>query len=388
MTILDCNNFWSPSGGGVRRYHLEKLDFFMNQTDVRYVFVMHDNKTYTEQIGKLTFIEHIQVPKAWGNWEYRYLLRRSPLERIVLKHTPDIIEVGSPYILPSIVQSIVKRNKLKTKVFGFWHADFPVTYVGRFLKKLPFLQKVCIHIAWQFARHTYNQMHGILVASHFIMNRMKENGLFNLHYSPLGVNSQLFHPNKKDDQLIQELKADSPDRLILFFPHRFSKEKGLHILLKAYEILIETMEVEPALVFAGAGPYENWVKEYTKKYRHVHYLGFIHDKEVIAKYYASADIGFALSEWETFGLSLIEALSSGLPLIYAKNGAAQEHAINSGVGVILEQLNPSKLANAIREFPKLSSNWDNKAREYAEAYSWSKSFDNQILIYKKVLDKM
>lgn len=387
ITLLDCNNFWSPSGGGVRRYHLEKNEYFKAREDVKYVFAMHDSKSFTEQIGKNAFIEHIKVPKVLGNWEYRYLFKKEPLEAVILKHQPDLVEVGSPYIMPTIVNTIVNRNQLKTRVFGFWHADFPVTYVSRMLKNSPFgIKDFGERLAWQYARKNYNRMNGVLVASKVIMERMAANGINKLHYAPLGVNHELFHPNKKDEQLIQTLKAGKPNRLILFFPHRFSKEKGLHILLKAYETLIESMEVEPALVLAGTGPYEHLVKKAASKHTHVHFKGFIHSKEEMAKYYASADLGFALSEWETFGLSLVEALSCGLPLISAGKGAAPEHINNSEAGIVLKEVTPLNLANAIIRFSKsIESNWSILARKYAESLSWKKCFDRQLKIYRNAL---
>ena len=390
FTVLDCNNFWSPSGGGVRRYHLEKLEYFKNREDVNYVFVMHDNKTYSEKIGPNATIEHIKVPKVIGNWEYRYLFKRAPLEPVILKHQPDIIEVGSPYVMPSIVKSIVRQNDLKTKVFGFWHADFPVTYVGRFLKNSPFgLRKLGERLAWKYARKNYAYMAGILVASKAIMKRMGVNGIDHTFYCPLGVNQELFHPQKKDPTLIERLRAGNPNRLILFFPHRFSKEKGLHTLLKAYDILAESMSVTPALVMAGTGPLEHLAKKAVNKYDHVHFEGFIQKKEQMATYYASADLGFALSEWETFGLSLVEALSSGLPLISSGKGAAPEHIINSGAGVMLQEVSAKYLANAIMEFSQIHNpDWSIMARKYAEGFSWSQCFDNQLTIFKETLDDM
>ena len=138
FTLIDCNNFWSPSGGGVRRYHLEKMEYFKQRADVKYIFIMHDSKTYTEQIGENAYIEHLKVPKVMGNWEYRYLVKSKTIAPLLLQHDPDVIEVGSPYFMPKVIHKIVEKNKLKAKVFGFWHADFPVTYVKRFLSGLPF----------------------------------------------------------------------------------------------------------------------------------------------------------------------------------------------------------------------------------------------------------
>lgn len=384
FSLVDCNNFWSPSGGGVRRYHLEKMDFYRDRTDVKYSFVMHDSHTYTEQIGENAYIEHLKVPKVYGNWEYRYLMRSGPLEPILKRIDPDVIEVGSPYFMPGIVQRIIRKNQLKARVFGFWHADFPVTYVRRFLESFgDIMANSGEKVAWAHARKQYNSMDGIIVSSQLIKGRMEENGLENVHFLPLGVNNELFHPKYRDALLINAMKKGNDKRLMLFFPHRFSKEKGLDVILEAYPLMCKKLEYEPVLVIAGMGPYEYLARKASQQFEFVHLHGFIGEKSEMAKFYASADLGFALSKWETFGLSLLESLSSGLPLIAANQGAALEHIRTSGAGVVLEAVTPEEVADAVVRFSQLNvPELKKKARGYAENLTWQKCFENQLTIYR------
>jgi len=382
--LVDCNNFWSPSGGGVRRYHLEKMEYFKTRQDVKYVFIMHDDKTYTEQIAENTYIEHLRVPKVMGNWEYRYLRNRKLLSPILKRINPDVIEVGSPYFMPRMVNKIVAEEKLKAKVFGFWHADFPVTYVKRFLSSMPnFISEKGENVAWSYAQKHYNKMKGIVASSKVIIKRMEANGMQDIHFVPLGVNEVLFHPDKKDQLLIDKMKAGEPDRLFMFFPHRFSNEKGLNLLLEAYPKICQKLKHDPVLVLAGTGPYQPAVEKAASAYPHVHFIGFIKDKETMAKYFASADLGFALSAWETFGLSLVESLSSGLPLIGANDGAAKEHIEMSQAGIIINNLGVDDLTKAVTEFVGIVDKEEikSKARVYAEKLSWKNCFDKQLNIY-------
>ncbi|WP_421896963.1 glycosyltransferase [Marinoscillum sp.] len=384
FSIVDCNNFWSPSGGGVRRYHLEKMEFYKHRQDVKYSFVMHDRETWTEQIGENAFIEHLEVPKVYGNWEYRYLTRSAPLEPILRRLDPDVIEVGSPYFMPGIVRKIVRKHGLKARTYGFWHADFPVTYVKRFLEPLGSgLAGVGERMAWKYARKNYNQMDGVIVSSRLIMERMEKNGLENVHFLPLGVNEKLFHPERKDQRLISALKKGNEERLLLFFPHRFSKEKGLDVILEAYPLMCDGLDYEPVLIIAGMGPYEHLAREASERYEFVELRGFIEGKEEMARYYASADLGFALSKWETFGLSLLESLSSGLPLIAANEGAAFEHIDRSGAGTIIKEVTPEAVAGAVIQFSLMNARkMREKARAYAEQLTWESCFENQLAIYR------
>jgi len=96
MVILDLNNFWSPSGGGVRRYHLEKMAHYKDRTDVRLVFVMPDKRRYTEYPGPGLVIEHVSALKIPGHWDYRFIWNPRLIRTLIRKHEPDIVEVGSP----------------------------------------------------------------------------------------------------------------------------------------------------------------------------------------------------------------------------------------------------------------------------------------------------
>jgi len=388
LCVVDCSNFWSPSGGGVRRYHIEKIDYYTQRGDVNYIFIMHDEKTYTEKINDTTTIEHLKVPKVFGNWEYRYLTRQGPIKDLLIKLNPDIIEIASPYFLPRIIHKIVTKHNLKSKVFGFWHADFPVTYVKTFLSKWPsFIASAGENKAWAFARKHYNRMEGVLASSNVIIDRMKKNGIEDIHYVPLGVETKLFAPSKADPALKKEIQDGEKDRLVMFFPHRFSNEKGIETLLKAYDIVREKLDHEPALIIAGTGPLQPLVEEYSKKYQHIKFIGFIKEKETMAKYFATADLGFALSSWETFGLSLLESLSSGLPLIAASEGAAGEHINRSGAGYILENNTAEHLADTIFEYERATNKDHLKslAVSYADGFSWEKCFDKQLAVYKSSL---
>ncbi|WP_420317656.1 glycosyltransferase [Ekhidna sp.] len=362
------------------------MEFYKDKPDIKYIFIMHDEKTYTEQIGENAFIEHLKVPRIDKSGEYRTLFKKSIIEPLLVKLNPDVIEVGSPYFMPRIVNSVVSKHQLKSKVFGFWHADFPVTYVKRYLQKLGSpIANAGEQIAWAFARKHYNKMEGVLASSEAIIRRMESNGIKNVHFVPLGVDHNLFNKERFNQKLLEELKAGDDDRLTMLFSHRFSNEKGIDLLIDAYPLLCQQLNCEPALVFAGSGPRINRVTNMVEKYRNVHFVGFIEDKVKLAEYYASVDLGFALSEWETFGLSQLEALSSGLPILVANDGAALEHANNSGIPIILKERTPTELAKAIVAFAKSPNpSFKKKAVTYAKKFSWRNCFERQLEIYRSI----
>ena len=395
FTIVDFNNFWSPSGGGVRRYHLQKMAFYEklsseSEEQVLSVFVMPDSKTFTEKKSDSLVIEHVEAFRFPGKWEYRFLWKPSQIEPVLAKYKPQVIEVGSPYLLPTMVRRAAKKIVPEAVLLSFWHADFPITYVQRpvtnkFGKALGNLSK---NVAFWYARQEFKRFDGIQVSCNEVLRRLDRHKLPTSHWIPLGCDIQMFSPSKRDESLVQKLKDGNPDRLTIFFPHRFCEEKGIELLLGAYPILCEKLGCEPALVFAGTGPYLPQVQEAVEKYPHIQYAGFISSIDEMARHYASVDLGLALSAWETFGLSILESMACGNAQIGASTGAAAEHIRESGAGVVLKERTPQALADAIVElYHSDMAAMKQKARVYAEKFSWADCFKRQLELYKLIYNQ-
>ena len=390
FTIVDFNNFWSPSGGGVRRYHLQKMSFYKTQKDVLSVFVMPDSKSYTEKFSDSLIIEHVEAFRFPGNWEYRFIWKQSQIQPVLKKYKPDVIEVGSPYILPTVVRMAARKIVPHAALLSFWHADFPITYVERpVTNKLgKSLGKFCRKIAFWYARQEFKHYDGVQVSCKEVMNRLDKNGLPKSRWIPLGCDIEMFNPQKYDEELAQKLKDGNSDRLTIFFPHRFCEEKGIELLLDAYDILSQKLNCEPALVLAGTGPYLPQVKEAVQKHPRIQYAGFIKSAEEMARYYSSVDLGLALSGWETFGLSILESMACGNAQVGASTGAAAEHVLESGAGVILKKRTPKSLAEAIIKLYQSDLKQKKlKARAYAEKFSWDDCFKRQLEIYKQIANQ-
>ena len=314
----------------------------------------------------------------------------SQIRPILEKYKPDVIEVGSPYILPSAVRRIAKKVVPNAALFSFWHADFPVTYVGR-----PVAEKLgvkagtfCRKAAFWYAKKEFNGFDCVQASSKEAMARLKKNGLPDPRWIPLGCDIETFSPSKRDESLVQNLKDGCPERLTIFFPHRHCNEKGIDLVLGAYDILTQKLGHEPAIVFAGTGPSLPLVQAAAEKYKHVSYIGFVNSIDEMARYYASVDIGLALSGWETFGLSILESMASGNALVGAAAGAAFEHVTESGAGTILKERTPEALADAIVElYHSDLTDKTAKARKYAEKFSWNDCFTRQLALYKEITKK-
>ncbi len=403
IKIIDFCEFWSPSGGGVRRYYLEKLKYYKehNLVNIDYTFIMTHNEDCIDTINPNLRIEKIKSWSTFGKGEYRIFFNFKKTISILKKYKPDVIEIGSPYLAPWLFRIACILAKINPKFVGFWHADFPITYAKRYSARWgKTVSNFCEKLAWSYARLTYRKMGTIFVSSKIIERRMHRNLLKNTYFLPLGVDQIKFHPisttlnkNKLKSELLSPFAVQRSEtklnltnlkkRKIIFFPHRLSNEKGVSLLLKAYKILDHQTHTPPLLLFTSIGPKKSEVIDFTKKYNTIFYIGYITNTNEMAKWYQISDITVALSSWETFGLSILEAMSSGVPVIGVKKGAALEHIQNSNGGISISKNNPTNLAQTILK--TLDSDalktYSKKSREYAENLTWESCFKKQIQEY-------
>jgi glycosyltransferase involved in cell wall biosynthesis len=167
-----------------------------------------------------------------------------------------------------------------------------------------------------------------------------------------------------------------PKRLL--YVGRVSPEKGLHTLLQAFEIVIKEMPgVQLDMVGpAGNAPYEYMALisedprvaalsryyhglkkrgDYQQELKgqlspevssHVQFVGQVPHAELLA-YYRAADLLVNPSLSEAFGMSLIEAMASKVPVVATRVGGMTEITENGRLGLLAEAEDAAALAQAI-----------------------------------------
>jgi alpha-1,6-mannosyltransferase len=103
----------------------------------------------------------------------------------------------------------------------------------------------------------------------------------------------------------------------------------------------------------------------------VTFLGFVPDRARLATLLASADVSLAPGPHETFGLSALEALASGTPVVVSASSALPEIVGGSGASVLDS---PASFAAGVSTV--LAAEEGSRraaARERAEQFGWPES---------------
>lgn len=147
------------------------------------------------------------------------------------------------------------------------------------------------------------------------------------------------------EQFKQEF--DLPNKKIVLFVGRINdRRKGLEILIKAFKGVLN--KIDAILVVVGNGDHTKFV-ELSQKLAistNIFFMGFVSDNK-LNKFYQACDVYVCSSELEGYGLTVLEAVVNGAPVIAFKVGGVPE-IIEDGInGLLVDAANLKQLSQAI-----------------------------------------
>lgn len=144
-----------------------------------------------------------------------------------------------------------------------------------------------------------------------------------------GVDTELFHPKKRDEGYRREILKKGEETIALYVG-RVSKEKGIDRLETLFR---ESTAKKVRWLIVGDGD-DKAALEAMSKDLPVTFVGKLQGEE-LAKAYASSDFFVFPSQTDTFGLVLIEAMASGLPVIAFDHGGVLDIINNDIDGIVI-----------------------------------------------------
>jgi alpha-1,6-mannosyltransferase len=285
----------------------------------------------------------VRGPASPYDPSYHLLLNTRKIRAIVDRERPDVLEIHSPYM------AAVGALRADPSTYGVrtfqWHSDFIDTYGGVLEDKAPFLPSPLVRTVtrplWSLVRSIARRCDATLVASAWQVGKLTAHGVPNVVHRPFGIERSIFRTDARAFEARRDMLAlagrdgMSDTTRIVVGVGRFAIEKRWDLVIDAFS-KVRARGTDAILVLFGDGPERERMKERARSGtpsfpQDIVFPGFTKGREALARSLASADVLLHGCPFETFGLSIAEAMSCGLPAVVPDDGGAAEmHDPESG----------------------------------------------------------
>lgn len=341
-----------PEVSGSSHFNWARAQWFAKQGYRVVVFAPDFQKKPDSSVVDENLIIERYPSKPWIPYKLAYVPTFSSARQISEKieyYKPDLLVMTDVerYFLLSAWQLPGRRYAKENRVpyLAEYHTDvynFSSTYPG-----------------WQWLRsfvrttrllsQLYHQIDTTICPSNPAAKSCQEMGIKNTHVIPFfGTDISSYNPDRKNRKCLEPwLSAKEQDNKVLGFLGRLGFEKRVDLLIEAFAKL-KRRHPNFSLIIVGDGPAEvvNSLKRLAEPIEDIHFTGFLLG-ETKANVLASFDVFCSPSPYETFGLTGVEAMASGVPVVMVNSGGVSEYIIEGVNGYLVPPDDAEKLANCL-----------------------------------------
>lgn len=378
--MLDISEYYSEGSGGVRTYLDAKGRFVQSVSNLRRTLVVPGARDGIADVpGDRTY--RLRGP-AIPFHSYRLMLATRSVARIIAHERPDIVEIGSAYVVPWAVSRARRRHR--ARVAWFYHSNLP-RLIAPDLARAGASRGLLVRVVGAYVRQLGKLADVTLAASDFAAAELARWGVERVERVTLGVDADHFTPARRTQAAAIRADLGIPAGVPLVgFVGRLAAEKQVDMLLHAWPRVARATGA--VLVIVGSGPQHARLAALAAGQR-VLMLPHEADRDRLADLLAALDLYVSPAPFETFGLAVCEALASGVPVVSVDHGAAAELVRASGVGALAPLGDAVALGEAIlgalhADHPTHRA----RARSYVEGHhTWDVAFGHLFGVYRQLL---
>jgi alpha-1,6-mannosyltransferase len=324
MRIVDVNEFYSPTGGGVRTYIDRKMGI-LDELGHELIVIAPASETRIEERPGGGRIHYVASPGLPFDKNYGLFWDRGDITSLLDHYDPDVVECSSPWRPAWFVGDWEGRA---VKSF-FMHNDNMAAYAQRWFESFASHEAIERAFAWytNYMAEFLAKYDCVVTNGPALEKRLRARGLRIDAAMPLGIERGHFSPELRDERLRAALLEQcglGPDGLLLLGLGRHHPEKRWPMIVDAVERAGAHMPV--GLVLIGQGVVTEKIEKRIQGSPHLRIFQPVYDRERLSRIMASCDALVHGSEAEPFGLVASEAMASGLPLIVPDTGGCAEVA--------------------------------------------------------------
>lgn len=324
MHVVDVTMFYGGAGGGVSTYLDAKARWLAGRGTLRHTIASPNLPPHAGQVARAGPPHTAAIPGLALPGLNGYQLPRSTeaAARVLQALRPDLIEAGDAG--PCAWAALRVGQRLRAPVVGFYHSDLPHLLRRRF-------GPTAGRLGRKYVQRLYGHFDLLLAPSAAMVRRLAGMGL-RAAQQPLGIDTAVFHPQRRDGALRAQLGLPETARLLVF-AGRFSAAKRLDLLAAAVDRL-------------GAPYHLLMVGGKARRYGRVTQLPYQSNPRALARLLASCDALVHPGDSETFGLIVLEAMACGLPAVVTSGGAVAE-LVDAGTGVVVAPNSVASLCEGV-----------------------------------------
>jgi alpha-1,6-mannosyltransferase len=324
MRIVDVNEFYSPTGGGVRTYLDRKMGIMADLGHELIVVAPALENSIEERPGGGR-IHWMKAPPLVLDRNYGIFVLDEPIWDLLDELKPDIVETSSPW---RPAWTVAKWRGDALKIF-FAHGDNIGAYPQRWLDSVATPRQVERAFGWytRYMADFLKYYDAFVTNGPALAKRFRRRGLHVDASMPLGIERSWFSPDLRDEKLRVALLAQlglPPEGHLLLGLGRHHKEKRWPLVIDAVEAAATDLPV--GLMLLGDGPQRGQLEKRIAGSPHIKIFRPVYDRIRLSRIMASCDALIHGSDAEPFGLVASEALASGLPLVGPDEGGFAELA--------------------------------------------------------------
>jgi glycosyltransferase involved in cell wall biosynthesis len=205
-----------------------------------------------------------------------------------------------------------------------------------------------------------------------------------IRVTPLGVPPEFLRP-LSPDSAVQVRRAYGLSEGYVLFVGALNRRKNPVLAAEVVRILQSRGRAGPWVV-VGQGPLEVDLRERQRRYGlFVHFLGYV-PRTRLPAIYDGAALLLMTSHDEGFGIPLLEAMASGVPVVALRRGAVPE--VVGDAAVLVEEADAEALAGACERVltdPAFRADRIERGRKRAQHFRWSETVRRTYAAYREVL---
>ncbi len=318
-----------------------------------------------DNVINLDYISCVDLP-YYEDYQMKILPILDTLKK-VYEYNPDEIYISTPGSVG--LMGLMFAKLLKIKATGIYHTDFTMQ-AKEIADNVSLMNMLEGYTKWFFGK-----MDTIKVPTSEYIDILSTRGFDRekLRIFPRGIETDVFG--------IADYRTEE-DKIIFLYTGRISKDKNIDFLLELFvEMSKRHRDIEIKL--AGKGPDLNELKKKFGGYKNIEFLGKI-DYEKLPEVYQNSNVFLFPSVTDTFGMSVLEAQSCGIPAVVSDKGGPKEIILNGNTGFVAKALNEGDWESKIEFFIDMIKNYPeeyktmrrNAAKMVENTFSWDKVMED------------